>query len=114
MSELERSADRGMERRAFLRLAALGLVALVPGPALAAPRKKKKRVYRLSSHGRRTCNACKAHGANRFYATQEAAEGDRPHPGCNCAIVTQKVKRRLAKRYFERGAVFDLRWEGTA
>ena len=114
MAQVEQWESEGIGRRAFLRLAGLGLVALLPVPALAAQlRKKKKVVYRLSTHGRRTCTACKAHAANRFYKTQEAAEGDRAHAGCNCAIVSQRVKRRLAKRYFKRGAVFDQRSEVT-
>lgn len=114
MALVEEWESDGIGRRAFLRLSVLGLVALLPGPALAAQlRKKKKIVYRLSTHGRRTCTACKAHAANRFYKTPAAAEGDRAHAGCNCAIVSQKLKRRLAKRYFKRRTVFDLRWEET-
>lgn len=103
----------GIGRREFLRLLALGFVALVPSPALARRRKKKKKTdaFRLSTHGHRTCGACKAHAANRFYRTREAADADRAHVGCNCAIVTQRIKRRLAKRYFSQGDVFDLRWE---
>jgi hypothetical protein len=100
----------GIGRREFLRLLVLGAAALAPSPAFAR-RRKKKVVFRLSTHGRRTCKACKAHAANRFYRTQEAADADRAHVGCNCAIVTQRIKRRLAKRYFSQGNVFDLRWE---
>ena len=104
-----------MGRRAFLGLLGAGLVALLPGSALGAGqrrRKKTKVVFRLSSHRRRTCNACKAHGANRFYRTRKAADKDRAHPGCNCAIVTQTIDRRLAKQYFKgRRKVFDLRSE---
>ena len=105
-----------MGRREFLRLVALGVVAVVPGSALAAePRRKKKKtkvVFRLSTHGRRNCKACKAHAANRFYRTQKAADENRPHLGCNCAIVQQKIDRRLAKHYFKgRQKVFDLRSE---
>jgi hypothetical protein len=101
----------GIGRREFLRLLVLGAAALAPSPAFARRRKRKKVVFRLSTHGRRTCKACKAHAANRFYRTQEAADADRAHAGCNCAIVTQRIKRRLAKRYFEQGDVFDPRRE---
>jgi hypothetical protein len=119
MELIERAEQEGIGRRAFLRLAALGLVALLPGSALAAEgrkrRKKTKLVYRLSTHRRRTCKACKAHAANRFYRTRRAANKDRAHAGCNCAIVTQTIDRRLAKQYFKgRRKVFDLRAGGTA
>lgn len=112
MADLERATGEGIGRRAFLHFLVLGFAALLPGPALAA-RRKKKVVFRLSSHGRRCCGACKAHAANRFYRTEAAADADRAHAGCNCAIVSQRIKRRLAKRYFKRADVFDLRWEGA-
>ena len=108
-----------MERRTFLGLLALGFVALLPGAGLAAEgqrrRKKTKVVFRLSTHGRRTCKACKGHAANRFYRSRRAANKDRAHVGCNCAIVKQVIDRRLAKQYFKgRHKVFDLRSEVTA
>jgi hypothetical protein len=65
--------------------------------------------FRLSTHGHRTCGACKAHGANRFYRTREAADGDRAHAGCNCRIVTQPIPTDLANEYFRDGDVFDKR-----
>lgn len=119
MERVERAERGGIGRRGFLRLAVLGLVALLPGSALAAPghrkRKTTKVVFRLSTHRRRCCNACKAHGANRFYRTHRAANKDRAHAGCNCAIVKQTIDRKLAKQYFaKRRKVFDLRSGGTA
>jgi hypothetical protein len=105
-------------RRTFLGLLASGLVAIATEPALATARhgrKATKVVFRLSTHGRRTCRACKGHAANRFYRTRRAADRDRAHVGCNCAIVTQTIDRRLAKRYFGgRRKVFDLRVEARA
>lgn len=116
--DVERIADiehEGIGRRAFLQLLGFGLVALLPDPASAlGGRAKKKVVYRLSSRGHHACKACKAHAANRFYKTQAAAEADRAHAGCGCKIVEQRIKPRLVKRYFKRGDVYDLRWEGTA
>jgi hypothetical protein len=115
----ERRERGGIGRREFLRLAALaGLAAALPGSALAAERRRKKKttkvVYRLSTHARRCCKACKGHAANRFYRTRKAADKDRAHPGCNCAIVTQVIDRTLAKHYFKkRHKVFDLRSEVT-
>jgi hypothetical protein len=116
---IDQAEHGGIGRRAFLRLVALGLVAVLPGSALAAEgrrrRKKTKVVFRLSTHRRRCCKACKGHGANRFYRTPRAANKDRAHVGCNCAIVKQVIDRKLAKHYFKgRSKVFDLRSEVTA
>ena len=119
MGFIEQAEQGGIGRRGFLRLVALGLVAALPGSALAAAgskrRKKTKVVFRLSTHRRRNCKACKGHAANRFYRTRRAANKDRAHVGCNCAIVKQVIDRGLAKQYFKgRHKVFDLRSEVTA
>ena len=66
-------------------------------------------VSRLSTHRRRTCGACKAHGANRFYKTWAAADAGRAHLGCNCSIVTQPLPRGLVSQLFRDGDVFDRR-----
>lgn len=107
-----------MGRRAFLRVGLLGVaaswVSLGAGPAWARPRRRRHwvRVFRLSTHGQRTCHACRAHGANRFYLTPQAADEDRAHPGCNCRIVSQPLPPGLAKHYFRSGEeIFDLRWD---
>jgi hypothetical protein len=116
---VEQAQRGGIGRREFLRLGALGLVALLPGSALAAEGRRRKKttkvVFRLSTHKRRTCKACKAHAANRLYRTRKAADKDRAHAGCNCAIVKQTIDRQLAKQYFKgRRKVFDLRSGGTS
>jgi hypothetical protein len=116
---IDQAEQGGIGRRGFLRLVALGLVATLPGAALAAEgrkrRKKTKVVFRLSTHSRRCCKACKGHAANRFYRSKRAANKDRAHAGCNCAIVTQTIERKLAKQYFKgRHKVFDLRSGGKA
>jgi hypothetical protein len=105
---IEQAEHGGIGRRAFLRLVALA--------AEGRRRKKKtKVVFRLSTHRRRTCKACKGHAANRFYRTRKAADKDRAHVGCNCGIVRQTIDRQLAKQYFKgRRKVFDLRSGGTA
>jgi hypothetical protein len=106
---------QGIGRRQFLQLLGFGAVALLADPAAAARGgAKQKTVYRLSSRGQHACKACKAHAANRFYRTRAAADADRAHAGCGCKIVEQRIKRRLAKKYFKRGDVYDVRWEGTA
>jgi hypothetical protein len=114
---VDRAEHEGIGRRAFLGLLASGLVALLPGSALGVQRRRKKTtkvVFRLSTHRRRTCKACKGHAANRFYRTRKMAGKDRAHAGCNCAIVKQEIDRNLAKQYFKgRRKVFDLRSEVT-
>lgn len=110
---------RGVRRRDVLRGGAtvLGAAVLIEclglGRAEALPRSTNPRlvdVFRLSTHGRRTCSACKGHGANRYFRTREAAHGGRAHLGCNCAIVLQRIPRGLVRRYFRSGDVFDRRW----
>jgi hypothetical protein len=96
-------------------MTALGMGAALGGAAGArsfghVPQPRRRvLVYRLSSHRRRTCGACKAHGANRFYKTRTAADTDRAHPGCNCSIVTQPLPRGLVAKLFRHGDVFDRR-----
>ena len=114
-SGLKKVDDIG--RREFFRIGIVGsgvsLAGLIAGSAGATFSKKRRNVvtiFRLSTHGQRTCSACKAHGANRFYRTKKAANHGRSHRGCNCKIVTQPVPHALAEKYFRRGDVFDKRW----
>jgi hypothetical protein len=112
------AARTAVDRRAFLRrtVAGLGASALMSMPAVqhaeAATRKKVKTAYRLSTHGRRECSACKIHAAKRFYISADIANTDRAHRGCNCGIVTQDLPQSLWSCYFRRGKakVYDLRW----
>jgi hypothetical protein len=109
-----------MGRRDFLRLGMLG-AGLVVSQALPArraearptPLPQRTTVYRLSTHSRRDCHACKAHAANHYFRTYEAADGHRAHRGCNCAIVTQRIAPGLAVSYFHDGDAFDLRSRGA-
>jgi hypothetical protein len=123
VDEVETSASSGMsstrlDRRAFLRRAAAGIgaSAVMSIPAVrsaeAAILRKTRTAYRLSSHGRRACSACKAHDAHRFYRSADAANNDRAHLGCNCGIVTQDLPNATWRCYFRGGkvAVFDDRW----
>jgi hypothetical protein len=112
------SPGSGLDRRSFLRKAATGLgasaVLSLPGVghAVAATGKKTKTAYRLSTHGRRACSACKGTGANRFYVSADAANNGRAHLGCNCGIVTQELLKATWSCYFRGGKapVYDLRW----
>ena len=107
-----------LARRSFLGslLSALAASAVLSIPRLrwasAGSLKKTRTVYRLSSHGRRVCSACKANDANRFYRTTTDADRGRAHLGCNCAIVTQQLPRATWVCYFRAGrtGVYVRRW----
>ena len=97
-------------------MGAATLVRAVPsGTAFGAvAAKKQKTVYRLSTHGRHACNACKGHGANRYYRQPTYADADRAHVGCNCPIVTQQIANGLYQKWFRLphgglAPVFDIR-----
>jgi len=102
-----------LNRRQFLSAGAtLALSAAVPAVASAAPVRKRTgwvTVFRLSTHGHRTCGACKANAANKFFRTHAAADQGRAHRGCNCAILTQRLRPGIAKHLFDSGDVFDRR-----
>ena len=108
-----------MGRRQVLRLLGVGVSSaiLATGPGCSDDNNNNNNnggqssatVFRLSTHGQRVCHACKANGANRFFQTSEAADGGRAHPGCNCKIVTQRIRRGVAQQYFRDGPVFDKR-----
>jgi hypothetical protein len=68
-----------VDRRSFLRktVAGVGASALLSMPVVqhaeAATRNKVRTAYRLSTHGRRVCSACRIHAANRFYVSPDEA-----------------------------------------
>jgi hypothetical protein len=117
-SDAPSAVASGLDRRSFLRKAAAGLGASavlslpVVGSAAAAPRKKFKIAYRLSTHRMRACSACKGTGANRFYLSPDAANKGRAHPGCNCRILAERIPQVTWTCYFRKGKrrVYDTRW----
>ena len=50
-------------------------------------------VYKLSLRGRRGSNAAKSHNANMLFATIEAADMNRAHPGDNSRIVSVSYRQ---------------------
>jgi hypothetical protein len=109
----------GIDRRGFLRNAgAAGFGVALAGrltTAEARPDTRKMVVFRLSTRGLDACNACKGHGANRYFRTSKAANRIRAHAGCNCLIVTQEISKTRWNRYFRRkdGTLrkqWDVRW----
>lgn len=67
--------------------------------------------FRLSSrHVKNPCNACLSHNRNRYYATPEDADADRPHEGCNCEVRGQVIAADDAANFFSGGrTIFDKR-----
>jgi len=67
--------------------------------------------FRLSSrHVKNPCRACVSHNSNRYYATAENADADRPHEGCNCEVRGQVISDDDAASYFADGrTIYDKR-----
>lgn len=84
--------------------------------AAASPTTPPQRalVYRLSTRNNRgACAACRAHGANRYYRSADAADAGRAHPGCSCQILSHDVDRSQYDTWFADAtrAVHDTRRE---
>lgn len=105
-------------RRVFVRSLTLGglCVAATSAPALAhggapaVPAVATRTAYRFSTRGRVACLACRAHAANRYYGTPQAAVDDRAHRGCNCAVIGQPLLVGTYNAYFNGRKVWDVRW----
>lgn len=66
--------------------------------------------YKLSLRGRRGSNAAKNHNANFLFATPEAADANRAHPGDNSRIVSVPISRARFNELFRgNSSVADLR-----
>jgi hypothetical protein len=66
--------------------------------------------FRLSLRGRRGSNAAKNHNANFLFATPEAADANRAHPGDNSRIVPIRISRaRFNELFSGNSSVADLR-----
>lgn len=95
---------RRIDRRGFLRrLGASGAgaaILAVPGLGRAVAGGGRRKIYRLSPRGHVACNACRAHGAHRFYRNMPAADRDRAHFACICRIKTQWIDAATHMRYF--------------
>ncbi|MBX3026856.1 hypothetical protein KF840_18260 [bacterium] len=104
-----------LTRRQFLVAAGtVAASALVPSGARvahAAPGAGPRTIYRLSVRGRRGSRASKLHNANLRFATAQAADQHRAHPGDRSRIVTLVVSADEFDRLFtaRRSEVADLR-----
>lgn len=66
--------------------------------------------FKLSLRGRRGSNAAKIHNANFLFATTEAADSNRAHPGDNSRIVPVSIGRERFNQLFKGNTVaVDLR-----
>jgi len=92
-------------RRGFLKsLAVLGVAGAAtvaqPGDAAAKPRRKKLLVFRLSPRKTKHCRACGRHHQHKVFLTHALADANRAHPGCDCPITRQVLRRRTFKQLF--------------
>jgi hypothetical protein len=72
--------------------------------------------YPMDQDGTPHCRACLSHAEHKRFATLEAAQSNRAHPGCDCSILMNEVSADDYARMFggsgetpER-VTFDLRW----
>jgi hypothetical protein len=117
-----RQDDLGMKRRVFLKFLALlgfsGPTLLTSGCGRGAGNDggglnrgpDKVVAYKLSRRGQDSCKACRAHAENKLFLTEEHADANRVHAGCNCRIKPIWIPRAVHGRYFATGAVYDRRW----
>ncbi len=80
--------------------------------ALAIPKRSsgRRRIYRLSSRGRRASHGTRAHHANMRFRTRRAADRNRAHPGDHAKIAPLTVSIEEFHRLFHRGSyLVDLR-----
>lgn len=114
----EQSMTRRRLGQLLIALAGVGPLSwLNRRSAQAAPWASQKRtVYRFDPTAERaegscaTCAACQRHAEHKVFASLEAAEARRAHPGCRCAITTQTVDLSEYRRMFET----SRRWTNTA
>lgn len=70
-----------------------------------------RKVFRLSSRGQRASQATKKNNANKLFASEEAADENRAHPGDNSRIVCFTISESSFNELFDNGnsSVVDLR-----
>ena len=97
-------------RQLLVAFAALAAGALLGFPARAVPKRRRRKIYRLSSRGRRASPAVKAYNANLRFRTKRAAKKNRAHPGDTSQVVPLIVSVTEFRRLFgRRGKIADLR-----
>ena len=85
--------DRTLSRRSFVGSAATALCALSLGLPRRASASGTSQVWALDPLSPEEekccggCTACRAHAANKLFATAAVADTQRAHPGCRCRVV---------------------------
>ncbi len=114
---------RTLTRKAFLRLlAALGFSSVASGTIGCGgsgggdgggveppPGNDRVQAFKLSSRGHRGCRACKNHARFKLFQNAAAADANRAHAGCDCAIKVVEISAADAATYFAQGSSFDRR-----
>ena len=124
MAELLQSLRQS--RRGLVSLAAAAVVGVERGTDEVLGAKKKQKVFVFNpewgagqkiEHSTTTCpsgkdathrkggrchgcKACHNHAENKRFATHEAAEQNRAHPGCLCAIESRLVSQKVFAQMF--------------
>ncbi len=57
-------------------------------------------VFRLTTRRHHACHACRRHHRFTVFRTHALADAHRAHPGCNCPIVRQRLRRHDFLRLF--------------
>ena len=98
-----------MTRRAFGKFVAMSIGAGVTftqrtnGFARSRPNDRSVKVYSFYPQERgviTTCNACLSHARYKRFATAAAAQENRAHHGCNCAILETSESAKNFVRMF--------------
>ncbi len=107
--------DKMIKRRKFIEgMTALGVATTVVPLSSCGQETSadvQTTVYRFQTRKARTCNACKKHQHYKVFLSQEAANQNRAHPGCNCRIVEQQISEEYSTSITpsEQNGVIDLR-----
>ena len=76
---------------------------VVPRPN-KAPDRPAVVVYRLRARKTRACRACRRHHRYIVFRSRLLADSNRAHPGCDCPIVVQAIKKQVFRRLFPPGS----------
>ncbi len=107
-----------IKRREFIEgMAVLGVVSTVVPLSSCAQETEavddgpQTTVYRFQASKGRTCKACQNHKRYKVFLSEEAADQNRAHPGCNCRIVTQTVTEEYSNEItpHQQSGVIDIR-----
>lgn len=113
----EAATTASQTRRTFLRHLTLGSLTVSAAsiaaaaaltattPAEAAKERREHRhtvkVFRLRSRKTVACHACQLHHRHLIFLTRKVAKRHRAHPGCDCPISPQWIKRHTFHRLFK-------------